>query len=157
VLCGVVLVGLLIALVVMVRRDAAPPVTMQHRRDTAVVVEPPIVHRLALDAAPDASERDNALASLRASGVGDEVWNGQATTLLDSFATNGVSINDRACFIAGCAATFTFASDRDYRERAAELVETDAYRAWTGGKRFTSTETRADGRIVVALLLYRPD
>jgi len=155
-----VLVGGLIALLVIVRRDTDTAVAIAPPSDAAVVVvvaREPVQHAAAPDAARDASERDLALETLRASGVGDESWTGQATTLLDSFATAGVSISDRACFIGGCAATFMFASDREYGMRAAQFVETDAYRAWTGGKRFTSPERRADGRIAVTLLLYRPD
>ena len=157
VLCGVVVAGLAIALFVMVHRDpraVTPPIDAptgvdRGAREAAIVL---VDHDASPDAAPTA-----ALATLRASGSGRESWDGQATALLEAAAAGSISSTAPECYIAGCAATFTFASEARYRERAAALTASDVYQAWTGGKLLAEPDRRPDGRVVVTLLLYRPD
>lgn len=157
VLCGVVVAGLAIALVVLVHRDERPAtptidaaVAIEHARDAAIAIA--LVDAPSPDASPSA-----ALTTLRTSGAGRESWDGQATSLLEAGAAGAISSTAPECYIAGCAATFTFASDARYRERTAALIASDAYRAWTGGKVLTEPDHQPDGRVVVTLLLYRPD
>jgi hypothetical protein len=157
VLCGVVVAGLAVALFVMVHRDERPVaptidaaiVVDGGARDAAIAI---VIPDASADAAPTA-----ALARLRASGSGRESWDGQATSLLEAAAVGALSSTAPECYSAGCAATFTFANDARYRERAAALTASDAYQAWTGGKVLTEPDLRPDGRVVVTLLLYRPD
>jgi hypothetical protein len=158
VLCGVVVAGLAVALMVMVHRDERPvtptidaAVVIEHARDAAMAIAV-IVDASSPDAAPSA-----ALATLRASGSGRESWDGQATSLLEAVAAGALSSTTPECYIAGCAATFTFANDAVYRERTAAMTASDTYRAWTGGKVLTEPDRKPDGRVVVTLLLYRPD
>ncbi len=102
-------------------------------------------------------EREAVLASLRDSGPSAESWDAQATMLLDSVARSPAAASETGCFVAGCGATFTFPSKTEYQRRLDSLLASDGYLAWTGGRRLTAPETRPDGRIVMALVLYRPD
>jgi hypothetical protein len=155
VLAGAIVAGLAVALAVMVHGDARP---VAPSIDAGVIVKTVSPHAVLAvptrDASPDAPP-PSPLATLRASGSGHESWVGQATALLES--VDAIKRTTPECYIAGCAATFTFASDASYRERIAVLTTSDNYRAWTGGKALTVPEGQPDGRVIVTLLLYRPD
>jgi hypothetical protein len=102
------------------------------------------------------TERESALQTLKRSGPAEESWNPQAGAVFDSIRTSA-TLADVGCYVVGCGATLTFASDRSYRDGLAQLEASTAYRAWTGGKKTTSPEVQTDGSVVVALLLFRPD
>ncbi len=146
-------IGLLLLL-----RSPATPVP----RDAAAIVTPADAPRLLasmIDAAAPAAraEREAVMTTLAHSGIGDEAWAAQAGALFTAIAQPPVTVSVTGCYIAGCGATFTFASEADYRRTLAGLAELAAYRAWTGGKKLTNPETRSDGSVVVGLVLYRPD
>jgi hypothetical protein len=104
------------------------------------------------------SDREQMITSLRQSGSGQEVWVAQGTAALDVLAhASGVQMTEAGCFIAGCGAVFTFATETEYRRGVDTLLASDAFRAWTGGKRFAPPERMPDGRVVIAIVLYRPD
>jgi hypothetical protein len=102
-------------------------------------------------------EREAALDSVRASGDAHEEWAARGTTLLTSAGQHGAQVYGAGCFIAGCGATLSFASDADYRRGIDALVASDAYTAWTGGKKITAPERQPDGHVLVGVVLYRPD
>jgi hypothetical protein len=102
------------------------------------------------------SERESALQALRRSGPADEGWNAQAGTVFDAIKPTA-AVSDVGCYVVGCGATLTFSSETAYRAGLAQVQALAAFRAWTGGKQITSPDVQADGRVVVALLLYRPD
>ncbi len=159
---GALVVGVAIALAVMTRTPSAPAPAPPHF-DAASAIARAVDALVAADAASDAAaiaarvERRQIIAGLVESGSGAEAWDAQGTALLDSLAHRGVEMTGAACFVAGCGATFTFPSEAEYRRRIAELESSDAYRAWTGGKRLTDPEVGADGRVTIAVALYRPD
>ena len=168
VIVGGAIVTLLVVFVVMVRRDdpkpeprpASNPASMSvaHDERSTVIVDAQAPRAASIDASTDhTSDRETLLAGLRDSGSGVESWDAQGATLLTSLATGGVTLRDATCYVAGCSATFTFPTERDYQRHIAELETSELYRAWTGGKRLSTPETRPDGRVIVALLLYRPD
>ena len=109
------------------------------------------------DATAAPTERAAALASLRESGAAQESWDGDALAVFDGIARSGVAVADRGCFIAGCGATLTFPAGAELAHALDQLQAAPTYRAWTGGKRLTRPEPGADGRISLALILYRPD
>ena len=96
------------------------------------------------------------LDDLRASGSAAEPWDAQGTALLAAIGHRAVATSQVGCFTAGCAATFTFASRSDLDRARIEATQSPQYRAWTGGKRWTTPEISRD-RVVITLLLYRPD
>jgi hypothetical protein len=162
---------LVIALYVLVRRSNTEPEARTKPRD-AVVVAPPLappsepsvtpttpLDARAIDPAAAAArqERETVLASVRDSGEGHEAWEAQGTALFDAFAKRGARVTGSSCYIAGCAATLGFPSQAAYRRALDEVQASEAYLAWTGGKRLTSPELAEDGRVTVALVLYRPD
>jgi hypothetical protein len=102
-------------------------------------------------------EREQLLARIRDPKAGYEPWDDQGLAILDSAASDATELTDVGCYMAGCVATFTFPSDGAYRRAIADLKLTTAYVAWTGGKQFTTPETLDDGRVVIAILLNRPD
>ena len=159
------------ALLVIVRRSVElpkppPPAPVAHDASPPRSAPPDAVPALpdaAADAAPgvaaaaDRAERDALLAGLRESGRGDEPWDAQAGALFAALGRAPAVADVTGCYIAGCGATFTFPSDAAYRQRLVEVEPTDASRAWTGGRRFSKPEPMPDGRVVVGLVLYRPD
>jgi hypothetical protein len=50
-----------------------------------------------------------------------------------------------------------FASMSEYEQAVAAISALPQFRDWTGGKKWTIAEQAPDGRVLVALLLYRPD
>lgn len=102
------------------------------------------------------AEREAALQRLRRSGPADEGWNAQAGAVFDAIKPSA-AVSAVGCYVVGCAATLTFSSEAAYREQLARVQALAAYRAWTGGKQITGPDVQADGRVVVALFLYRPD
>jgi hypothetical protein len=101
--------------------------------------------------------REKALTTLQDSGVASESWAPRATAVINEVGRHATSTTPAGCFVAGCAATFTFASQMDYLHALADINASDEYKAWTGGKHWTMPETAPDGTVTMALLLYRPD
>ena len=124
---------------------AAPGAVVAPTR-APVVVAPPV------DAA-STSERDQVLDVVRASGPANEPWDAQARSLFESIDPS-VSID--GCYVAGCAATFTFASEASYDARRRDAERSTEYAAWTGGKRWTAPVVTGS-KVAVSLVLYRPD
>jgi hypothetical protein len=169
--CTTAVAGLAIGLFVLARRGPTPhaaasgdvraqsvvavatDAVVEHRSERDAVAAPP---RLAAELAARA-ERETVLANLRESGSASESWEGQASALFQTFARDVVHVSDDRCFVAGCGATLTFPSEAAMRRAFDDLQTSEAYRKWTGGKRITAPEHLDDGRVVVALVLYRPD
>lgn len=130
-----------------VATTASAPIVLV-ARDAAASIPGPIE--------PARAERESAFQTLRRSGPADETWNPQAGAVFDSLKSSA-TLSDVGCYVVGCGATLTFRSDRTYRDALAQLETSAPYRAWTGGKQITSPDVQSDGRVVVALLLFRPD
>lgn len=125
--------------------------------DAAITMRAPTAEQPAMPAdASSRAERVAAMQALRRSGPADEGWNAQAGEVFDA-TKRSATVTDVGCYVVGCGATLTFASETAYRDELARVQALTAFRAWTGGKQITSAEIQADGRVVVALLLYRPD
>jgi len=151
-----------IALLALLRDGGTPSHTTSNVEPSPRRAEPasvPVATDARGDDAGDASrERQELLARVRSSGRGDEPWNAQAGDVFAAFARSGARVDEVGCYVVGCAATLTFESSADYRRFRSELDASDAYRAWTGGKRFTSPEADPQGaRVTLAVVLYRPD
>lgn len=101
-------------------------------------------------------EREQEIEILQHSGPADESWSGQAGRVFDA-TQPFAAVSAAGCYVAGCAATLTFGSERAYREGLGQIEALAGYRGWTGGKKLTSAEVRSDGSIVVGLFLFRPD
>jgi hypothetical protein len=107
--------------------------------------------------AREPSERERWVTTVVESGSGREPWTDQGTALLQTIARDAAHTETLGCYIAGCTATYTFASRAAY-ERAYDAAQRSAdYAAWTGGKRWSMPEQAPDGEVTTALLLYRPD
>ena len=104
------------------------------------------------DAAAD-DERATAITTLTQSGPAAEDWDADGLRLLADVAPPPIEATGAACFVAGCGVTLTFPSLASYRETADRLAAS----SWTGGKRLTSAESAAGGKVTAALILYRPD
>lgn len=162
-LAALALLGLAIALVVLTRPH--PPTTLPPpapSRDAAAVTTPPPPPTLpTIDAAVAASggraEREHMVAQIVDRLGGHESWNAQGIELLQAFGGRAQTTTDLGCYMAGCVATFTFASESTYRAAYDDVTATRAYAAWTGGKRVSSPEVLPDGRVIVAIALERPD
>jgi hypothetical protein len=117
----------------------------------------------AAEAVDAGSDRDAAhaervtLVTRMASHNGREKWAPRAEALLDEIGQRAEHVQDRGCYISGCTATYTFASRASYDTGYRDAIGLAAYTGWTGGKLWTKPEQQDDGRIVVALLLYRID
>jgi len=103
------------------------------------------------------TSRETLLATIRDPRAGHEPWDETGLALLDQLGRDASDVTDRGCYMAGCIATFTFASDASYRRAIDDLTTSAEYAAWTGGKQITSPETLANGQVVIALVLQRPD
>jgi hypothetical protein len=101
--------------------------------------------------------RDKLLDGIREAHPGQESWNDAGLALVDQLGRDAIAVTDRGCYMAGCMGTFTFASDGAYRRAFSELSSSPDYIAWTGGKQWTAPETLANGQVIVALVLQRPD
>ena len=113
---------------------------------------PPISPRL-----DGARVREMVLEDLQESGSGAEDWNGDAETVFAAIGRPPVSFTEDGCFVAGCAATFTYPSKDAYERALAALPEFPPYRGWTAGKRLTPPDVHADGTVQMTVILYRPD
>jgi hypothetical protein len=102
-------------------------------------------------------ERAMLISNLRQSGNAAEGWAPRATALFDSIDKRAAATTRDGCFVAGCAATFAFGSRADYERARDETIKSADYRAWTGGKEWTNPEIASDGRVLAAVLLFRPD
>ena len=99
------------------------------------------------------AQREALLARIRDAHAGHESWNERGRALLERFGP----ATDGGCYMAGCTATFTFASRAAYERVRDDVTATPEYAAWTGGKQLTTPETLSDGRVIVAVVLQRPD
>jgi hypothetical protein len=140
---------------------AAPPATQpspRSRADSDQPGPPAMGTATAEDRASARIERAQLIEALRDSGPASESWVGRATTLLEEISKEyAAGMTPEGCYIAGCAGTFVFASVADYERAIAASMALPDYQGWTGGKRWTTPEHAPDGRVLVALLLYRPD
>jgi hypothetical protein len=134
---------------------AAPP--LRTPDDAAEPAPPPVGTAEDKDRAPARTERAQLISALLDSGPASESWSGQATKLLEQISKRATGMTPEGCYIAGCAATFVFASIAEYEKAIAASMNLPEYHSWTGGKRWTTPEQAPDGRVLVALLLYRPD
>lgn len=159
---GLVVLGSVIALLAQIRkppdlepeiaRDAAPPPTIsEHVAIDAMSAVVITRHSAARE------ERETTLLGLRESGEAVEPWNEQATALFAAIGRSLATVSGAGCFIAGCGATLAFPSEAAYRRARLDIEGLEAFRAWTGGKTYTSPETLPNGTVVVGLVLYRPD
>jgi hypothetical protein len=103
------------------------------------------------------AQRTEWVHSAIASGSGRENWTDQGQALVDEIAKRAEHVEDSGCFIQGCTATYTFPSRAAYDTAYRDITDSETYAAWTGGKRWSSPEEQDDGRIIVALILYRPN
>ena len=103
------------------------------------------------------TNRENILDGIRDPHPDHESWNEAGLALVDQLGRDAVDVADRGCYMAGCVGTFTFASEAAYRHAVDALTASTDYAAWTGGKQLTAPETLANGQVVVALVLQRPD
>jgi hypothetical protein len=159
---GVVALALAIGLLVAVRRSADAPAVASGSsdaapRDARIAELRPVPADANADLPAARRERDEVLDRLQHSGRADEPWVGQAGALFAEIGHSASEMYVAGCYVAGCGATFTFRSLELYRSSLAKIEPTAVYREWTGGKQFTEPEVRADGTVVVALVLYRPD
>jgi len=156
----VVLVGFAIALLVMTRASDRP-VASNHAAAPAPqrprAPAPPLI--VAPDAGVDPArvEREQLLAKVRDPRQGHEAWNERGIALLQQLGASAIATTEVGCYMAGCVAVFTFASQGAYDGARDRLVALPEYRAWTGGKTFTTPEQRGDGSVVVAVVFERPD
>lgn len=103
------------------------------------------------------AKRDQLLAKIRDAHAGHESWNEQGLALLDLIGRRAITTADVGCYMAGCSSTFTFASEAAYRHAFDEVTATSEYARWTGSKQFTDPEVLDGGRVIVAVVLQRPD
>jgi len=108
----------------------------------------------AIDHGPDRAEL---LSSLKSSGSAHEPWDDQARTLLNGLASDDAVVTFNGCYTAGCGATVIFPTRDAYDRIADDVARGSAFRAWTGGKKWSAPEATDDGRIAAVLILYRPD
>ena len=101
--------------------------------------------------------REMVLEDLKQSGDGTEDWNGSAESVFAAIGKPPVSFSDDGCWVAGCAATFTYASQDAYEQALAALPAMPAYKGWSAGKRLTPPDLRPDGTVQMTIVLYRPD
>jgi hypothetical protein len=141
--------------------DRAPSTAVTTPATTTPTAAPPHMpapstKRIAAADASSSDERDRVLAVVRRSGEASEPWVPQARSLFDSIAGRNTAFTFEGCFVAGCAATFTFASRGDYELQRRDSEASTEYAAWTGGKQWTAPMMAGD-RVEVTLVLYRPD
>jgi hypothetical protein len=130
-------------------RVVAPPA------DAAIVIA-------AADAAPTSDASDPhaervALTEHMAARQGHEHWVGKGEAVLDEVGRRAQRVEERGCYLSGCTATYSFSSRDAYEAVVRDEATSQVYAAWKGGKQWTTPEEQADGQVVVALLLYRPD
>lgn len=102
-------------------------------------------------------EREALLSHIRDPHVGHEDWNDRANRVLDDLVRDGEITLERGCYMAGCFATVSFASESIEQSALARVQRSADYTSWTGAKRTTPIEESADGKITIALVLERPD
>jgi hypothetical protein len=134
------------------RPTTPPPVLMTAPAD-AVATAP-------ADADPHETARAQRVALVERvshSGKHREKWAGQGEALLDDIASHAERIDDRGCYLSGCMASYTFASNSAYQDMLQLETTTPQWAKWTGGKRWSAVEDLDGGRVIVTLVLYRPD
>lgn len=147
--------------VVVVPSDAA----VAHRPPRPQAVAPPADAAVVVAAAepappPDASDPHAervALTAHMAERPGHERWERKGEAVLDEVGGRAQGVEERGCYVSGCTATYRFSSRDAYEAVARDEAASAVYAAWKGPKQWTTPEEQADGQVVVALLLYRPD
>jgi hypothetical protein len=140
-----------------VATQRAPARTEPIERPPSHARPPALVARVE-PAEPQARQsREQLGARVRDPSHGHEPWDDAGLALLHALGTDAVEMTDVGCYMAGCMATFTFASTVMYRDAIAKLEASPDYAAWTGGKQLSAPETRADDMVVVAMVFERPD
>ncbi len=86
-----------------------------------------------------------------------EKWTASGQALIDRVGQRAAHVQDAGCYVIGCTATFTFASRTAYDDAYRDVTASAEYLTWHSGKRWTLPEEQDDGRIIVALVLYRID
>jgi len=170
VVAAIAVLAAAVALVFLVRRDDDAPASSESGRAPAATssARKPGSEAAARPALPNATavppelaaakhERETVLGALRDSGKGAEPWDDQGNGLLEKIARTASGWTQVGCFVAGCGATYLFASEDAMTRGRAVAEALDEYHAWTGGKRWTAPERWVDGRVSITLVLYRPD
>ena len=104
-----------------------------------------------------ADARERLLSRVRDHGTNLEPWVASGRALLARLSTEASSTTDDGCYMAGCTATFTFASEATFDKATASWRATAEVRAWTGGVQVSDPEITRTGSVVVAVVLFRPD
>ena len=163
--------ALAVVLVVLVRSDAAAP---NAARAPAPAPQEPVRSPIRADAAPVVRAADAVAANepgearralihrIREPRPGHEPWDDAGLALLRTLSDRAASTSDLGCYMAGCIATFTFASNAVYERAVADWQGSPAYAAcgFEVGKQLTAPSWRklaADGSIVIAVVVGRPD
>jgi hypothetical protein len=160
VLAALALLALAIALVVLTRPHPPTPMPTppSPSREAVAPAPPPMLPAIDSGAAAARAEREHMVAKIvDRLGSHEESWNATGIDLLHAFGRGAQATTDLGCYMAGCIATFTFASESAYRAAYDEVTATPDYAAWTGGKRASAPEVLPDGRVIVAIALERPD
>ena len=153
-----------------VPRPVASPVAVEHAE---VDVTRPMAPRLGSAASEPAveshvpaltspniaahAERETWFARIRDAHAGHEAWDDAGLALLQQLGRDAASVSNEGCYMAGCIAEVTFASLQAYRVAVDAFTSAAAYTSWTGAKHITAPETLANGDVVVAVVLERPD
>jgi hypothetical protein len=103
------------------------------------------------------TEREHLLARIDDHLSGHEDWNDRGIELLEQIGHGALATTGTACHMAGCAATFTFASQCAFESTRDAVAASADYVAWTGAKDFSTPEALPDGKVVVAVVFERPN
>jgi hypothetical protein len=157
-LAALVLVASVWLLMLATRRAVDAPVPAQPQAPAQPArPEPEVTRTRPAPLAATSEATETALGRLRASGEAREVWASSGMAILDTIARRAARTGGAGCYVAGCGATFTFGSAEALATAHTEVERSADYRAWTGGKLWTSPEPQPDGSVETAVLLYRPD
>lgn len=139
----------------------APPPSPRLREAPALVRAPAAPAPAAPAPRVDAEDQ---VQQLERSGESREAWTFEAHQALDQLerrlegtggAPRDLLLRGRRCFMAGCSAVLTYASQRSYEATHAALQE-DGASAWRGAIAVTALRPEADGALTQVLMLLRP-
>ncbi len=106
---------------------------------------------------PAYDERVAAVDAIRRSGDAYEPWSNDGRRVIADLIVPGARASDIGCYIAGCVGVVTFDTDAAAALAVANLESSQAWQAWTGGKKITTPDIAPDGHTTVAIVLSRPD
>ncbi|HUJ61312.1 MAG TPA: hypothetical protein VLX92_22565 [Kofleriaceae bacterium] len=116
---------------------------------------PRLADAASADAEPDAhGTREELIDDVRGSGPARGSWTQPALALLG--ALHSSEMTDLACYSAGCTAQAVFGSQAEADGELELWRSSEAYVAWSSGATVTPAELRADGSVVVAIVVYPP-